>query len=107
MQTLPQFIPNQKRRVMELNNDCDCEERFILRDGDNGELVRERLPKPEFFRCHSCAYVHDRNTNIPRASQLAKERAGNPTDDPEYGYRWTREFVNLMDELWEISQNKQ
>jgi hypothetical protein len=81
-------------------DDCNCDERFILREGDNGDLFRERLFKPEFFRCHSCAYVQARNSNIPRASELAGERAGDPRDDPEYGYRWTREFVTAMDELY-------
>jgi hypothetical protein len=83
---------------MSLNGDCNCSERFIVRE-DNGTEIRERLPKPAFFHCHTCAYVQARNSNIPRASELAGERAGDPRDDPEYGYRWTREFVTAMDEL--------
>jgi hypothetical protein len=82
-----------------VNGDCNCAERFVLREGDNGDLFRERLPKPAFFRCHDCAYVQSRNSNVPRASELADERAGEATDDPEYAYRWTREFVSAMDEL--------
>jgi hypothetical protein len=50
------------------NSDCDCAERFILREDDNGADVLERLTKPTFFRCHECAYVQARNSNIPRAS---------------------------------------
>jgi len=83
-----------------LQDDCNCDERFILRNGDNGDPLRGRLTKPEFFRSHDCAYVQARNSNIPRASQLAGERAGDPTDDPQYGYRWTKQFVIAMDELY-------
>ena len=62
-------------------------------------LCESGCPKPAFFRCHNCAYVQSRNSNIPGASQLADERAGDATDDPEYGYRWTKQFVLAMDEL--------
>jgi hypothetical protein len=89
-----------------VNNDCDCSERFIVREDDNGDLLRERLPKPEFSRCHNCEYVRSRNSNIPQAAELAESRAGDPAD-PDYAYRWTREFVLALDELYELNQKKQ
>jgi hypothetical protein len=70
-----------------------------VREDDKGHEVIERLTKPEFFRCHSCAYIQSRNSKIPKAAELADIRSNSCRTDPDYGYRWTREFVAAMDEL--------
>ena len=55
---------------------------------------------------HNCLYVERRNSLIPKASELAKERVKvlDPMrslvrDSVEYGNVWSREFHRAMNEL--------
>ena len=66
---------------------CDCPELII--DG-------KRVPCPPG---HDCEYVAGRSALVPEASRLATKSIGEPIGNAATGYRWTAEFVRILDRL--------
>jgi hypothetical protein len=50
-------------------------------------------------RSSDCEYVAARSALVPEASRLATERIGEPIGNAATGYRWTAEFVRILDRL--------
>jgi hypothetical protein len=84
---------------------CAIERAKLTENGGNGErycqcaeliIGGKRIPCPKH---HDCRYVAQRSALVAEASKLATKKIGDPTNDKERGYTWTKIFNAEMDRL--------